>query len=117
MVNLEVVWRHLESVRDPRTRVSVVELGLVYAIAEPSPGELVIQMMTPSLEEPMMRMFSEFEQAAAPHLLNLLSSKPGIRAARVDRVENPRWSPDRLRGSARAALGPFFAQESESTLH
>ena len=92
------VTEALRSVEDPEAGMSIVDLGLVYAI-EVQPGSVRVQMTMTSPACP-----------AAPYLVD--ESAAAIRAiapegtdVQVELVWDPPWMPDRMSPEAQARFG------------
>jgi metal-sulfur cluster biosynthetic enzyme len=92
------VKRALQGVEDPEAGMSVVDLGLVYAIAL-EPGRVRVEMTMTSPACP-----------AAPYLVD--EAAAAIRAVapegvdvHVDLVWEPPWTPERMSAEARSKFG------------
>lgn len=97
-MNEDDVRQALQSVEDPEAGMSVVDLGLVYAIAL-EPGRVRVEMTMTSPACP-----------AAPYLID--EAAAAIRAiapegadVQVELVWEPPWTPERMSPEARARFG------------
>ena len=97
-MNEDDVRQALQSVEDPEAGMSVVDLGLVYAIAL-EPGRVRVEMTMTSPACP-----------AAPYLVD--EAAAAIRAiapegadVQVELVWEPPWTPERMSPEARARFG------------
>jgi metal-sulfur cluster biosynthetic enzyme len=97
-MNEDDVRRALSTVEDPEAGMSVVDLGLVYAIAL-EPGRVRVEMTMTSPACP-----------AAPYLVD--EAAAAIRAVapegadvQVELVWEPPWTPERMSAEARSKFG------------
>jgi metal-sulfur cluster biosynthetic enzyme len=97
-MSLDPIFEALRSVEDPEAGMSIVDLGLVYAI-ERSEGGVRVQMTLTSPSCPMGPMLVDEVVAAVRDAL------PGTPDVRVDLVWDPPWSPDRMSEEARSRFG------------
>ena len=98
MVNLEEVRQALTEVLDPELGLNVVELGLVYEIAEPGEGDVAVRMTMTTPGCPMHDSISGSVEWAVMHVNNVAS-------VNVDVVFDPPWTPDMMTLEAKSKLG------------
>jgi metal-sulfur cluster biosynthetic enzyme len=98
MIDEAAVREALRSVEDPEAGMSIVDLGLVYAIAV-EPGRVRVEMTMTSPACPV-----------APYLVD--ESTAAIRAVapegtdvQVDLVWEPPWTPERMSAEAQSRFG------------
>jgi len=87
-VTQQAVTQALRSVVDPELGMSVVELGLVYAI-EITNGDVGITMTLTAPGCPIHDLMLEWARQAVSQL-------PGVRRVNVTLTFDPPWSPDRI---------------------
>jgi len=87
----------LKTCNDPEMPVNIVDLGLVYGVTVRDAYAHLTMTLTAS-ECPMA---DEVEGDVRTALLKV----PGIETVDIDIVKEPAWSPDRMSGAARAAVG------------
>jgi len=85
-------------VYDPEFGVSIRDLGLIYDIEVDETDSVHVKMTLTSMYCPAGGVILDGIRAAAEGV-------PGVRAAQVDLVWEPAWSPDLLSPEARAQLG------------
>ncbi len=95
------VWDALAEVYDPEIPASIVELGLVYAVAaEPADGGRKVRVVM-TLTAPGC--------GIGPVLMDDVRRKvlgvPGVKDAEVELVFDPPWDPSRMSEAARLQLG------------
>ena len=94
-----VMLETLKQVIDPELMINIVDLGLIYSIAQE--GDLVNVEMT--LTSPAC--------PAGPQLIGqskmALEQLAGVREANIKLVLSPPWTPDRMTDEARDQLGIF----------
>lgn len=90
------LWQALREVRDPELPVSLVDLGLVYAMRR---------------EDDCVHVDLTFTATACPcmdfireDITNRLLEEPGVRRVEIREVWDPPWTTDRLTPEGRAAL-------------
>ena len=98
MVDLTLVREALTDVFDPELGLNVIELGLIYNIAEGQSGDVVIAMTMTTKGCPMHDHISEAVQWAALQV-------PHVASVRVDVIWDPPWSPERMTSEAKEKLG------------
>lgn len=86
----------LAEIEDPELPISIVDMGLVVAIAEEG-GSVDIQITFTSMGCPAMEMIVEDVRAR-------LMREPDIREVRVEVVWDPIWTKARLSEDGKAAL-------------
>lgn len=89
-------WEALGAVQDPELPISIVDLGLVYAL-EARGGEVRVELTHTAIGCPAMEMMREDVEAA-------LLAVPGVSRVRVDTVWDPPWTKARLTPRGRAML-------------
>jgi len=94
----EEIVEALRSVEDPEAGMSIVDLGLVYAIEEGERG-VRVEMTLTSPSCPMGPMIVDEVVAAVRGVL------PGTPDVRVDLVWDPPWTPERMSEEARSRFG------------
>ncbi|MDR0766334.1 MAG: iron-sulfur cluster assembly protein [Odoribacteraceae bacterium] len=94
----ELVIEQLMTVHDPEIPVNVWDLGLVYAIAFPREGEVIITMTLTAPGCPIAdEIVQEVHDAAA--------RVEGIERVTVNLVFDPPWGPERMSEVAKLELG------------
>ena len=94
----EEILEALRSVEDPEAGMSIVDLGLVYAIEEGEQG-VRVEMTLTSPSCPMGPMLVDEVVAAVRNVL------PGTPDVRVDLVWDPPWTPERMSEQAKSRFG------------
>ena len=94
----EAILEALRSVEDPEAGMSIVDLGLVYAVEE-NAGGVRVEMTLTSPACPMGPMLVDEVVAAVRNVL------PGTPDVRVDLVWDPPWTPERMSEAAQARFG------------
>lgn len=85
MATEEQIMERLATVEDPELRESIVDLGLVYGVAE-AEGSVTVTM---TLTSPGCPLGGMIEGAVKNALVDL----PGVNDTRVEIVWSPRWDP------------------------
>ena len=98
MIDVEEVRTQLLEVYDPEIGVNVVDLGLIYEIAEPAEGELLIRMTMTTPGCPAHDTISQSVEWAAARAF-------GVAAVQVDVVWDPPWTPEMMSDEAKSFLG------------
>ena len=88
----------LREVVDPEIGISIVDIGLVYAV-DVAPGRCDVQMTMTSAACPLGDLIVADVQAALAAVL------PGGAAIEVALVWEPPWTPDRMSDGARHRMG------------
>jgi len=91
------ILKRLEKVMDPEFNISVVDMGLIYKVAEAS-GKAEITMTLTSPGCPLANLIINDIKKS------VLKIK-GINRVEVDLVFDPVWTKDRLSNKAKAKLG------------
>ncbi len=90
----------LKGVIDPELMINIIDLGLVYDIAQLEAGKVHVKMTLTSPACP-----------AGPQIINqsklALEQVEGVSAASIELVMSPPWTPDRMTDDARDHLGIF----------
>lgn len=101
-VTQDEVLSALKQCYDPEIPVNIVDLGLIYGVRfEAAPDDrqdVTVDMTLTAQGCPAHAIIGEQVKAR-------LESLPGIRAANVNVVWNPPWTPERLSPDARKQLG------------
>jgi metal-sulfur cluster biosynthetic enzyme len=87
-VTVEQIGKALEAVLDPELGMSVVDLGLIYAI-EIKEGHVAITMTLTAPGCPIHDAMAEWVQRAA-------MTVPGVSRAEVTITFDPPWTPERI---------------------
>ncbi len=90
-------WDALSTVYDPELGINLVDLGLVYKL-EITDGQASVEM---TLTTPGCPMSDSMPEAVERALMGI----PGIAAASVDLVWEPRWVPEKMTERAKHELG------------
>lgn len=94
----EAVYTALRTVKDPEIPVDVVELGLIYEVSEPAPGEVSIRMTLTAPNCPVAGdIVAECQQKVA--------AVDGVTKATVDLVFDPPWDKSKMSEAASLFLG------------
>ncbi|WP_337913885.1 metal-sulfur cluster assembly factor [Cohnella zeiphila] len=93
----DAVWAALEEVIDPELGANIVDLGLVYGLKADEGGRVRIEMTLTIPECPLADEIVREVKAAA-------SAVPGVHAAEVELVWEPKWTPDRMNDQAREEI-------------
>ncbi|MFG0333197.1 MAG: metal-sulfur cluster assembly factor [Maioricimonas sp. JB049] len=90
----------LKQVIDPELMINIVDLGLVYDIAQEEEGVVQVQMTLTSPACP-----------AGPQIISqakmALEGVEDVNEAKIDLVMSPPWTPERMTDDARDQLGIF----------
>lgn len=98
MIDLNEVREKLKEVYDPEIGINLVELGLIYAIDEPEPGTVHVEMTMTTPGCPAHDTLSQSVEWAA-------AQAPGVSMVYVDVVWDPPWTPELMSPEAKAQLG------------
>jgi metal-sulfur cluster biosynthetic enzyme len=90
------VWQVLAQVADPELPVSIVDLGLVYAVRM-TDGRVEVDLTLTSMGCPCTDWITEDIEERVARL-------PGVSEVHVALVWDPPWTLERISGAARAAL-------------
>ena len=93
----KLAWDALRAVEDPEAGISIVDLGLVYAIDEDH-GTLTVTITFTSEGCPAAALIINRVEAA-------LKALPGSPPTRVEVTFEPPWTPHMISPEARALLG------------
>lgn len=93
----DAIWAALEEVIDPEVGINIVDLGLVYEVAVDADGRAKIEMTLTIPQCPLADEIVKNVRTAA-------AAVPGIHAADVSLVWEPKWSPARMNDRAREEL-------------
>ena len=98
MVSEESVYQALGTVIEPGLAETVVDLGLIYRVRLQSPGRVRVEMALPTAQYPHSAEIVELVQQAVQAL-------PEVTQVEVRLVWDPPWTPYRLAGPLKVALG------------
>lgn len=88
----------LRSVHDPEIPTNIYDLGLIYSVENPAPGQIDIKMTLTAPACPVAGTLpGEVERA--------VEAVDGVEACKVDVVWNPPWTKDRMSEEAQLQLG------------
>ena len=90
------LWRALEEVNDPEFPMSIVDLGLVYGVAQEN-NSVRVQLTFTAMGCPAMDMILDDVRAR-------LSREPGVREVQIEIVWDPPWNKSRLSARGRELL-------------
>jgi FeS assembly SUF system protein len=88
----------LQKVYDPEIPVSVVEMGLIYAIDVDAAGNAAVRMTLTAPNCPVAGSLPASVERAA-------RSVPGVAEVKVELTFDPPWTKDRMSEAAKLALG------------
>ena len=94
----EEILEALRAVQDPEAAMSIVDLGLVYAV-ECEPREVRVDMTLTSPSCPLGPYMVDEVTAA------IRAAVPGVPDVRVNLVWDPQWTPERMSEEARTRFG------------
>jgi metal-sulfur cluster biosynthetic enzyme len=100
MVTSKQVWTKLKSVPDPELGISIVDLGLVYAVNIDKKGNVEVIMTLTTMGCPL---FDLIEKPIKEEIGKL----QGIKKISVELTFDPAWSVDRMSEDAKAKMGFF----------
>ena len=90
----------LRSVHDPEIPTNIYDLGLIYSIETPSPGEVDIKMTLTAPACPVAGTLPGEVQRA-------VEAVDGVNRCQVELVWQPPWTKDRMSEEAQLQLGMF----------
>ena len=90
----------LRTVYDPEIPVNVYDLGLIYGIDISDAGEVVVRMTLTAPNCPMASVIVTQVEAK-------VKAVEGVRAAKVELVWDPPWTPERMSEAAKLDAGIF----------
>lgn len=100
MAEESVLIDALRTVIDPELMINIVDLGLVYNVAQEEGGKVLVDMTLTSPACP-----------AGPQIVSqskkALEGVEGVAEASIKLVLSPPWTPDRMTDEARDQLGIF----------
>lgn len=103
LITPEVVWQTLGTILDPEFGLSIVDLGLIYAV-ELEGTDVHVAMTLTSPGCPAGEMIYEGTRAA-------LAALPGVGNVQVEMVWEPPWTPARLTPAGRDIIGWSSVEE------
>lgn len=92
------ILNRLREVIDPEIGLSIVDLGLIYSIEVDEAKQVHVKMTLTTPGCPMHDAMSAWAQRA-------VEAVPGVAAASIAVVWEPRWNPGMMSEHARAQLG------------
>lgn len=92
------ITKALKTILDPELFVSIVDLGLVYAVDIQKSGSVKITMTLTTIGCPLF-------QTIENEVREKVSAIPGVKSVDVELTFNPPWDPSRLSEKAKAELG------------
>ncbi|CAG0971331.1 Fe-S protein maturation auxiliary factor SufT [Anaerolineae bacterium] len=92
----ENIWRALEQVNDPEFPMSLVDLGLIYGVAQEN-GRVFVKLTFTAMGCPAMEMILDDIRAR-------LLQEPGVRDVEIEIVWDPPWNKSRLSERGRELL-------------
>jgi len=98
MVSEDAVYQALRSVIEPGLAETVVDLGLVHRVRLQSPGRVTVEMTLPTPHYPRSLEIVQRVQQAVRAL-------PAVTQVEVRLVWDPPWTPYRMAGHLKVALG------------
>jgi len=96
----EPIINALRSVYDPELPTNIYDLGLIYAVETPTPGNVDIKMTLTAPACPVAGTLPGEVQRA-------VEAVDGVEQCRVDLVWQPPWTKERMSEEARLQLGLF----------
>lgn len=90
----------LKTCYDPEIPVNIHELGLIYGVDVTGTGSVNVRMTLTSPACPVAG-------SLPPEIEAKVKAIPGVRAAKVEVVWDPIWTPERMSEAARLQLGIF----------
>lgn len=93
----DLIMEKLQDVLDPELYISIVDLGLIYAISEKN-GKVTVKMTLTTMGCPL---FDQLEQ----EIKGAVKKVKGVTDVSVDLVFDPPWTIDRLTERAKAMMG------------
>jgi metal-sulfur cluster biosynthetic enzyme len=91
------VWQALAAITDPELPVSLVDMGMIYAVSIDESGAVDIDLTFTSIGCPGMEMILEDVRAA-------VGAAPGVTDVHVEIVWSPPWTKSRLTPRGRRLL-------------
>jgi len=98
MVSEDVVYQALRSVIEPGLAETIVDLGLIYCVRLRSRGRITVEMTMPTPHYPRSLEIVQRVQQTVEAL-------PEVTQVEVRLVWDPAWTPYRMAGHLKAALG------------
>ena len=92
------ITKALKTILDPELFISIVDLGLVYAIVSGKDGAVKITMTLTTIGCPLF-------QTIENEVKEKVSAIPDVKAVDVELTFDPPWDPSRLSKKAKAELG------------
>ena len=101
MVSKKDVLQVLRTVLDPELALSIVDLGLVYAVKISGPKNQAVVGVKMTLTTPFCPMAPQINEQVKAKVLSL----KGVSRVEVDLVWEPHWTPDKMSEQAKIELG------------
>ena len=98
MVSEDAVYQALRQVIEPGLAETVVDLGLIYRVQLRSRGRVTVEMTLPTSHDPHVA-------ETVQHVQQAVRALPEVTQVEVRLVWDPPWTPYRLAGHLKAALG------------
>ena len=98
MVGEDAVYQALHTVIEPGLAETIVDLGLTYRVRLQAPGRVRVELTLPTPQYPHSAEIVEYVQQAVQAL-------PEVTQVEVRLVWDPPWTPYRMAGHIKAALG------------
>jgi len=92
------VWQALGTVMDPEIPFSIVDLGLVYGVALPTPDRIKVQLTLTTRGCPLVRRIADDVRTA-------VVQATGAAEVEVEIVWDPPWNPGMASEEVRRQLG------------
>ncbi|GAB6933733.1 MAG TPA: metal-sulfur cluster assembly factor [Calditerricola sp.] len=93
-IEVNRLWEALRAVKDPEFPVSVVDLGLIYALRVEGEGRVVVDMTYTSTACGCMEWIEE-------DIRRCLLQEPGVEEVIINVVWDPPWTKERMNEAAR----------------
>ncbi len=98
MIDEASVWQALGTVMDPEIPFSIVDLGLVYGVALPTPDRIKVQLTLTTRGCPLVRRIADDVRTA-------VVQATGAAEVEVEIVWDPPWNPGMASEEVRRQLG------------
>jgi metal-sulfur cluster biosynthetic enzyme len=100
MLTTKQIWSKLNKVPDPELGISIVDLGLVYAVNIDKKGNVEVIMTLTTMGCPL------FDLIQNPVMEEIKKLK-GVKKVTVELTFDPPWNTDRMSEDAKAKMGFF----------
>jgi metal-sulfur cluster biosynthetic enzyme len=98
MVTQKQIENVLKTIPDPELGISVVDLGLIYAIEIDPKGNVEIRMTLTSIGCPLFNLIAD-------PIKEKVEKIKGVKSAHVDLTFEPPWNMDKMSPEAKLSLG------------